>query len=94
MTFKTTTCVALSCNTCGEFLNPWDDDGERHFDSADDAIQAARDEGWIVWPDGFAVCPENDDVHRAAVAELMPPEFVPVCDGQAKIPFAENGAGS
>lgn len=92
MTAKTSTCVALSCNTCGEYLSPDDDGGERHFADLAEATAFARDYGWIVHADGFAICDAEDPEHSGAMRELMPPEPMPVCDGQAELPLFENGA--
>lgn len=90
MTAKTVTCVALACNTRGEFLDLSDDGGEQHFSDLAEAVASARTCDWIVWPDGFAVCNTEDPEHSAAIRELMPPEFDPVCDGQAEIPFTDE----
>lgn len=87
MPFKTVTCVALSCNTCDEDLDPFDNGTEAHYDDLATAVDVARQCGWIVHPDGFAICDYDDAEHTAAIAELMPPEFDPVCDGQTEIPF-------
>jgi hypothetical protein len=92
MAYKTVTCVALSCNACGEYFNYDGEGSEQHYESLTEAVVAARYAEWIAHPDGFALCDQNDQAHREALAELMPPEFVPVCDGQAEIPFTEAGA--
>lgn len=89
MAFKSVTCVALSCNTCGEPLDPSGDGFERHYGDLAAAIDVARRCDWIVHPDGFAICDTEDAEHSAAIRELMPPEPVPACDGQTEIPFAE-----
>jgi anti-sigma B factor antagonist len=91
MTAKTSTCVALSCNTCGEFLSP-DDDGEAHYADLPTAVDVARQYGWIVQADGFAICDTEDPEHSEAIRELMPPEFVPACDGQDEIPFVDTSS--
>jgi hypothetical protein len=94
MTAKTTTCVALFCNICGECLNPYGYDGEQHYDDLATAVATAVGARWIAHADGFAICDDSDKAHDAAIAELMPPEFDPICDGQAEIPFTENGANA
>jgi anti-sigma B factor antagonist len=92
MTAKTSTCVALACNTCGEFLNADGEDGfQQHYDNLNlaEAVDVARSFGWIAHPDGFAICDTEDPEHSAAIRELMPPEPVPACDGQTEIPFPD-----
>jgi hypothetical protein len=94
VTTKTVACVELSCNVCGEHLDPNDDGVITHFTSLDEAVSTVVQSGWIAHRDGFAICDAEDPEHDAAIAELMPPEFDPVCDGQTEIPFTENGANA
>lgn len=92
MTIKTVTCVELSCNVCGEHLDPGDDGVIGHYSTLAEAVSMATRADWIAHADGFAICDAEDEDHDAAINALMPPEFVPMCDGQTEIPFTENGA--
>ncbi|WP_158842664.1 hypothetical protein [Saccharothrix deserti] len=51
---KTLTCVALVCDECRE--NPESEYGEPHFDTENDALAYAADEGWSVQSGGRLVC--------------------------------------
>lgn len=47
MTVRTVTCVEVTCDVCG---SPIDEYGS-HYDTVQDAADAAADGGWSVSPD-------------------------------------------
>lgn len=84
-------CLVVSCDVCKAKLEY--DDHIPHYESVAEArtqIEAWFPE-WMLCADGYAICDERDADHHEAIEALMPPEPVPVCDGQIEIPFAEPG---
>lgn len=56
--FKYHTCVTIECNHCGEALR-YGGEGISHFDTPDEAVNAARAYDWVVTRDGRAFCDEG-----------------------------------
>lgn len=98
MTAKTVTCTVIACDICGDELDAERDEGIRHYDSITEAINSEKDEdfeyAWIIQPDGYAVCPTDDEngVHEAARAALRPPPPAEQIPGQQQIPATATDA--
>jgi hypothetical protein len=91
MTATTSTCIEISCNLCTWTLGE-DGDGIEHFPTVEYAIQArsSTDPGnWLITPDGYAICPAEDEDHDQARTELAPRLPASQIPGQQPIPEAE-----
>jgi hypothetical protein len=71
VTATTTTCIEIRCNICGYALDE-DEDGTVHFTSIAHAAGTYGTSGqldeWLILADGYAICPDSDEEHRAARA--------------------------
>jgi hypothetical protein len=106
VTFKTRTCITLTCSVCGL---PYTEDDEYgygavlHFDTQQEAIAEALSHGWLIstapivygpriLPD-FAIC--DTDEHQAARDLLLPTlDLSVILDGQTSIDDAGAGGVS
>lgn len=96
MTAKTLTCIAITCDLCGD---PFTDESEGvipHFDTVQEArdFQDAWDEDyrWSIQDDGYAVCTGDDEAHERARAELAPKPPVVQVPGQTALALAGTEA--
>lgn len=92
MTAKTVTCIAIVCDVCD---TEYDLEGEgfaQHFGSIEGAVKDLADDEWTVQPDGYAICPCDDEDHDAARAELAPKPPVEQIAGQGELVAAGAGA--
>ncbi|GCD37999.1 hypothetical protein OEIGOIKO_05809 [Streptomyces chrestomyceticus JCM 4735] len=83
MPTHTHTCITLTCDVCTEPYAP--EDYTVHFDSITDAISHSRTSGWTATAEGRVVCSLQDNAHRAAITDLLPPEPVFQAAGQLSL---------
>lgn len=76
MTLKIFPAHTLHCDICGQELSSPDNGLPWWFTDFVDSRLTALRAGWIVTADQFAICPQGDDAHHAAVTALLPPEPV------------------
>lgn len=88
MPIKTHTCLTATCDVCGEQFN---DEYLVHCADLHEMRQFARDEGWLVTSDRQVICGTDDAAHQQAHDALLPPEPMPVPDGQLAIDEIDEG---
>ncbi|MFE2914207.1 hypothetical protein [Kitasatospora indigofera] len=71
MAIKARTFYTASCDVCGSDDT---DDVIPLFDTPNAAADDARTCRWLITADHQAICPTQDDQHRAALDDLLPPE--------------------
>jgi hypothetical protein len=89
MAAKTVTCIQITCDICD---TEYDLEGEgytQHFHDLPGAVKFLADDEWKVQSDGYAVCPADDDEHRAAIAALTPRKPVEQIPGQGELTVPE-----
>lgn len=100
MTAKTVTCIEIACDVCGEHLDDQGEGSRQHFDNVADAAKGYAPpqeqehwaDEWIVWPDGYSICPSDDDEHQAAREPLRPKPPVEQVPGQTALALAGTEA--
>jgi hypothetical protein len=83
--------IEIVCDICRRPVVDEDEGGHPLFESIRKARDSSATYGWLIGGDGYAICDDGDDGHKAALAALMPPEPAPVIDGQMSI-FGETEA--
>ncbi|MER5327065.1 hypothetical protein [Streptosporangium roseum] len=71
--FPTRQMHSVVCDVCS-YVHDEDGDGILVFDSPEEAVQDVLRHHWMCLIDGRAICPRDDEEHRAVYDELMPPE--------------------
>lgn len=85
MSAKTVTCIQITCDVCD---TEYDLEGEgytQHFHDLPEAVKFLADDEWKIRSDGYAICPADDEEHRAALAELEPTAPVEQIPGQTAL---------
>lgn len=92
MTVKTLPCIAVDCDVCDERFA--DDEGVYHLTTVAEFIELNADWDpdyrWLIQPDGYAVCPDDDQSHASVRESLKKHEPQPEIPGQLSV--AEEGA--
>jgi hypothetical protein len=82
-------CISILCDVCKHPLEG-DDDCPLHFESNQQAREAAEGYLWTLLADGHAICNRDDAEHQAAMDALLPPPPRIECDGQEALHFTDE----
>ncbi|GAA3077099.1 hypothetical protein [Streptosporangium carneum] len=78
---------SVVCDVCA-YVYDEDGDGILVFVDPEEAVRDVLRHHWMCLTDGRAICPRDDEEHRAVYDELMPPE--PGAGGDERIPPDEE----
>jgi hypothetical protein len=91
-------CITITCNVCGDRLVDIYAGCTLHFDDLVEAVEAVEtqdewlgEHDWLIRPDGYALCPDDDRSHAAVRESFTTQPPAPQIPGQTRL-VTETGA--